>query len=500
MQPPQKTARWWNDKTIFMHHFTRSNYVTAIWNWFMMLAGKAAEPFLFASVLYSGYKLLPGVPPPSAGFDAGVFIAQQATLDIGGMGLMKLAQQANQSKDSFAYRVGFILVGLMIANVIVASIERLVPLGPAGTVIEGILLVARAVMAVLYGHAIHSLRGDENESTEVVKSNDVHTRLDGYSEQLQQFSARTEGRIRQLEANTERHINMIIDALRSLAANTDGRIASLAEKVEALSTTTETRIGALTEYLEQSEANSNDRIATVAEGIRSFGAKSNDRIAAMTEMITHASHTTDARVDALMLSQQQSGEHTKAQMIELAGHIRSYIDAGLATLLGEVQEQSEVLSDLSDLSAQFGQFEESTRVEWRTVTEEIKVSVAQQMQALPNTLDRIVNHVSNTSNRRAAPKPRNVKSKASIVEVPKSTEEFNKGEFVRQCLRDDPEISIGAIQRKALAMGQKVAASYVSDVRKAFHDELVVTSLNAHLDEGAIATTDELQTDDAMNQ
>lgn len=55
--------------------------------------------------------------------------------------------------------------------------------------------------------------------------------------------------------------------------------------------------------------------------------------------------------------------------------------------------------------------------------------------------------------------------KGAIVSSHKN---FDKGDFIRQCLRDDPNVSIGIIQRKALEVGEKIATSYVSDVRKAF--------------------------------
>ena len=152
--------------------FVRSDYITALWNWFMGLAGKAAEPVLFASVLYSGYQLVPGVPQAGANVNAIMFVIQQAALDIGGMGLMKLAKQAKLKKASFPYCVGMILVGLMIANVIMASLEKIMQMPPNITGgIEGILIVARAIMAVLFGHAIHSLKDQEKEEVLVPTSN-----------------------------------------------------------------------------------------------------------------------------------------------------------------------------------------------------------------------------------------------------------------------------------------------------------------------------------------
>src|SRR5215469_8106962 len=105
--------RWYNDGGLFLYHFMRSNYITALWNWFMGLAGKAAEPVLFASVLYSGYQLVPGVPVLSPGVNALAFVTQQAALDIGGMGLIKLTKDKDPTKCIFARRIGVALIALM---------------------------------------------------------------------------------------------------------------------------------------------------------------------------------------------------------------------------------------------------------------------------------------------------------------------------------------------------------------------------------------------------
>src|SRR5258707_14655309 len=78
----------------FTSSFKQSNYITDFWNWFMTLMSKAAEMVLFGTVLYSGYQLLPGVPHVPASVDAAVFVIQQGALDIGGMGLFKLARLA----------------------------------------------------------------------------------------------------------------------------------------------------------------------------------------------------------------------------------------------------------------------------------------------------------------------------------------------------------------------------------------------------------------------
>ncbi len=66
----------------------QSDSITVVWNWFMILAGKAAEPVLVASVFYASVKLLPIVHFPPQ-FDVTVFIAQFVALDIGGRSLNK---------------------------------------------------------------------------------------------------------------------------------------------------------------------------------------------------------------------------------------------------------------------------------------------------------------------------------------------------------------------------------------------------------------------------
>src|SRR6266700_2344641 len=158
----------WN---AFRRSFTESNYITDFWNWLMTLMSKAAELVLFGSVLYSGYQLLPNISHAPAQIDAIVFVMQQGALDIGGMGLLKLAKRAGLPNESFPVRIGVTLVVLMILNVVMASVKQALPMIPSVVflVVETLLLIARAVMAVLFGHAIHALREEYAESTITVK-------------------------------------------------------------------------------------------------------------------------------------------------------------------------------------------------------------------------------------------------------------------------------------------------------------------------------------------
>src|SRR5215469_11543749 len=167
IQQPSAHPRW----EAFKSSFKQSNYITDFWNWFMTLMSKAAEMVLFGTVLYAGYQLLPGVPHVPASIDAAVFVIQQGALDIGGMGLLKLAKRAGLPRDALPERLGMSLVVLMILNVALSSIKHTLPVIPGEVFvgIETVLLIARAVVAVLFGHAIYALREEYSESTITVK-------------------------------------------------------------------------------------------------------------------------------------------------------------------------------------------------------------------------------------------------------------------------------------------------------------------------------------------
>jgi hypothetical protein len=162
----------------------------------MILAGKAAEPVLVASVLYASVKLLPVVYFPPQ-FDVAVFIAQFVALDIGGLSLNKLADQAkkdgNDEGAKHARHLSIALVGIMLIGVIMAGLDQIVTLNMhVSTVIDTILLITRAVMAVLYSRVIHSLKSDnepeppsEDDMEELVTEK-VNTAIQGSLATLRQ--------------------------------------------------------------------------------------------------------------------------------------------------------------------------------------------------------------------------------------------------------------------------------------------------------------------------
>src|SRR5437588_11626492 len=90
---------WYNDRELFLHGLVRSNYVTAITDWFMGLAGKLTELVLYGTILYSSAQRYPSVDLPT-GLSLAVFLIQVGPLDISGLSLTTLARQAMEDSNA----------------------------------------------------------------------------------------------------------------------------------------------------------------------------------------------------------------------------------------------------------------------------------------------------------------------------------------------------------------------------------------------------------------
>jgi hypothetical protein len=72
----------------------------------------------------------------------------------------------------------------------------------ADSAIETLLLIARAIVLVLFGHAIHALREEYSESAISVKeASELQQRIDAYHEQLQQIQTELQQHVREVEGS-----------------------------------------------------------------------------------------------------------------------------------------------------------------------------------------------------------------------------------------------------------------------------------------------------------
>lgn len=192
------------------HSFAHSTWISRGWEWFLELMGRAAEAILVVSVLYSSAKLLPVVHMPAA-LDVVVFVAQFIALDVGGLSLGKLAKQAKAAHDDEgakqASRMSTALIVIMIAGVVVVALEQLFPIPGSWKVgIDTVLLIARSILAVLYGHIIHSIKVDEHPAQ---PHDDPHVQP-AFQHALAEMQATFEHRLQQSEAASEAKIASMV--------------------------------------------------------------------------------------------------------------------------------------------------------------------------------------------------------------------------------------------------------------------------------------------------
>jgi hypothetical protein len=454
---PQNRAAWWNDRTLFAYHFTRSTYVTALWNWLMTFLTKVAEPFLFLCILYYGYELLPGISKPPASLDAAVFVLQQATLDIGGLGLLKTAQQEGLDRKSLPVRVGLTLIGLMIANVALMMLKKAIP-GFDTSIPEAILLIARAVMCVLYGYAIHSLRKEDQGPQAVVKSSDVFDYVDQFGDALKTMDASNRQRIEHVGTSTEQRLQMVTEAFQlfgrsvteqvhQLEANTDRRLAEHLEMFAAI----------VSEQGERMEANTEQRLKQIT-------ATTHDQIQAVTELVRQLDEGYAHSIQEVVAGMQ-------AEMY-------THLQERLALVIEQLEGHQQALSRLPE---HLGQIEQATQGQLQVAVQEVmlvKTTLEQQTRAFPELAERLI--AATHSSEHAEPnirKLRGVRPIVSVGEEPNTganlaRNENDKGAFVRQCLRDNPEIRNADIRRMAEAANLVISPSYISETRKAFFEEL----------------------------
>lgn len=172
MQQQEKPKRWWNDGALFMYGLIRSNYVTAIEEWFMGLAGKLVNIVLMITILYSCAEIYLTLP---LGLNTTMFLCQMAALDIGGYGLAALARMAKRDGDltgaKKAQVLGRFLIGIMLVSVVVAGLEQKITIpDQVKAIIDLALIVIRSACSVFYGKIVHELRSDHGRETLVSQS------------------------------------------------------------------------------------------------------------------------------------------------------------------------------------------------------------------------------------------------------------------------------------------------------------------------------------------
>lgn len=198
-----------------------SSWVTIAWDWFQTLLGRAVEGILWVTMVFSCYQLIPFAPQAPVSVSTFMFILQFIGLDVGGIGLNKLAQGQGLYKWSFVRVVSYILIGITLVTVAYAGVERAVKIDASTTYgIEVALVVARSIMTVLYGQAIHSLK----QQTKSVHSfiGELQERVDTLRSQLDTEQQRASMLQKQLDTKQQE-----VSTLHSHLSSGQGEVSRL---------------------------------------------------------------------------------------------------------------------------------------------------------------------------------------------------------------------------------------------------------------------------------
>ena len=220
---------------VWRDYLKDSSWVTIAWDWFQTLLGRAVEAVLWVTMVFSCYQLIPTAPQMAPGISTFMFILQFIGLDVGGIGLNKLAQAQGLQKWSYVRVISYILIGITLVTVAYAGIERAVKIDPSVTGgIEVALVVARSIMTVLYGQAIHSLKQQTQNMRSLVEelrsmvdriTEEVRATKSTHSQEMQSTKAMHETALRAMRATHEQEIRAIVTGYQAQIGQLQGAIA-----------------------------------------------------------------------------------------------------------------------------------------------------------------------------------------------------------------------------------------------------------------------------------
>lgn len=174
-------------------------------------------------------------------------------------------------------------------------------------------------------------------------------------------------------------------------------------------------------------------------------------------------------------------ENLKGFQVQIESGFQEYLAESLLPVVERLQSHEEHLSILPAITEQIGQLEEATQYQLRSVTEEfsqVRVTLEQHTMQLPRLAEKLAS-VSTPSQ----PKPKQIARGKSAPQIaaPKKMEVVSSGkwtkeqkeQFVFECLQEDSEMSISAIQQRASERGQELSIGSISGYRKAFQSRVV---------------------------
>ena len=148
----------WKDRAI-----ERSKAISEAWAVAIAYAARIAQIILFICLIANLLEMFSVLP---SWLGNAVLIVQAITLDVAGFGLTTMGKHAQQQGNDGAARkagtMGWTLISLMIMTVTLVTLPLLFPETKAAVDwIDKVLILARVVITVFYGHVVHSLEEED---------------------------------------------------------------------------------------------------------------------------------------------------------------------------------------------------------------------------------------------------------------------------------------------------------------------------------------------------
>lgn len=228
-QVPKDRWAWWKQQ-----HIKDSLWVTWGWNRFTAFISRSSEWILVFTILYTGASMVPGVGnfPPLLNIAAA--IAQQLSLDISAVSMVKTSLQlkrAGKDKEAlYARNVCVALVSILICTLLLAVVRQVLsanntPMYPWLLLLfEGVLLLSRAIMSVFYGLMLAIIHDDDKPAipqAQVIQITEIANTLAEVTKAIAELAESTR--------NDKNGLRNEIADLRNLAENPQWQQASIAE-------------------------------------------------------------------------------------------------------------------------------------------------------------------------------------------------------------------------------------------------------------------------------
>lgn len=168
----------WRDRAI-----TVSEAISDAFEVLKAYGARIAEWVLFFCLIANIIEIFP-LPEPFANVFGNIVLGiQSVTLDVAGFGLTSMGAHARRRGDEKAANkasaMGWTLIGIMIVTVSLVTVSLIIPdTKPTIDTIGKVLILARVIVTVFYGHIVHSLRvaGTEHDNRIAELEKEVSTR------------------------------------------------------------------------------------------------------------------------------------------------------------------------------------------------------------------------------------------------------------------------------------------------------------------------------------